>query len=92
MTAGEKPRAMRAHTLHEDLLADLRGTTPTPTPRQGRRAAPRRAATAAAPAPAVELQVTPTRWTAPSVRAVPGGSGVLLTAGPIRLSLSLPGR
>jgi hypothetical protein len=94
MTA-EKPVPRPApRSLQEDLLEDLRSSAPATAsgPRQGRRASPRRPSAATDPSPAVELQVTPTRWTSPSVRAVPGGSGVLLAAGPIRLSLVLPRR
>jgi hypothetical protein len=96
MTAGEKsaPRTARPRTLQEDLLEDLRSTAPVAAAprRQGRPASSRRAPTTVDPSPAVELQLIPTQWTSPRLRSVPGGSGVLLSAGPIRLSLSLPGR
>jgi hypothetical protein len=91
MTADAKSTT---RTLQEDLLAGMRDAAPVAAAgrAQGPRPAPRRPATDAEPVPAVELQVTPTRWASPSVRSVPGRSGVLLCAGPIRLSLSLPGR
>jgi len=99
MTVPEIPTPLpaRPRSLQEELLADLQGTVPPPVarPASGRR----RTAPAANPSkraqgesPTVELQVTRTRWSSPSVRSAPGRSGVVLSAGPIRLSVSLLGR
>jgi hypothetical protein len=98
MTVPENPTpAARPRTLQEDLLADLQGTVPPPEPRpaSGRG----RTTPAALPSrrtsgesPTVELQLTRARWATPSVRSVPGRSGVVLSAGPLRVSVSLLGR
>lgn len=97
MTVPEKPTSARARSLQEDLLADLQGAVPPPAPRpaSGRsRTTPAALPSRRTPreAPTVELQLTRTRWASPSVRSVPGRSGLVLSAGPLRVSLSLLGR
>ena len=96
MTASEeRPTGpTRPRSLQQDLLEDLRRTTPMADPRPGAHAArarrtPTEAAERALP---VEVQVTPTRWRAPSVRQASGRPGVVLSAGPLRVSLDLFGR
>jgi hypothetical protein len=89
--------AARPRTFQEDLLADLQGTVPPPAPRPGSgrgRTAPQALPSRRAQreSPTVELQLTRSRWAAPSVRSVPGRPGVVLSAGPLRVSLSLLGR
>jgi hypothetical protein len=80
----------RPSSLQEDLLQDLRQTAPMPDPRP--RAQRRRPArpTLEAGTPGVELRVTRTRWLSPSMRLA--SKGVILTAGPISVSVGLSGR
>jgi hypothetical protein len=80
----------RPSSLQEDLLQDLRQTAPMPDPQP--RAQRRRAARPALEAgtPGVELRVTRTRWVSPSMRLA--SKGVVLTAGPISVSVGLSGR
>ena len=93
MTAGKKRPIgpARPRSLQEDLLEDLRRTTPMADPRpDGHGARARRTPVeAAGRALPVTVQVTPTRWRAPSVRQVSGRPGVVLSAGPLRVSLDL---
>jgi len=91
------PPPARPRTLQEELLADLQGTVPPPVarPASGRsRTTPAKnpAKRAQGESPTVELQVTRTRWATPSVRSAPDRSGVVVSAGPIRLQVSLLGR
>jgi hypothetical protein len=90
-------RPARPRTLQEDLLEDLKGTVPppVPAPTAGRRRKPPQAHPskgAQGDSPTVELQLTRTRWASPSVRPAAGRSGVVLSAGPFRVSVSLLGR
>lgn len=85
--------AVRPSSLQEGLLQDLLQTSPMPDPRPATgRARPRRTPPpeAAQRTPPVELRVTPTRWRAPGLRPGSGGQGLVLSAGPIRVSLGLP--
>lgn len=91
-TTGNPTPSSRPRTLQDDLLADLRGVTAMPD------AAPR----VASPVPEVterpdsteagalifEVRVTPRRWSAPRMRSSIGGTGLVVTAGPLRFSLS----
>ena len=89
MTASENTPPPR--TLQEELLQDLRQTAPMPDPRQGtQRRAKRPPIEAASAAPGVELRVTRTRWLSPSMRLA--AKGVVLSAGPISVSVALSGR
>ncbi|MGZ4540741.1 MAG: hypothetical protein ACXVXS_16640 [Blastococcus sp.] len=85
----------RPGSLQEDLLQDLMHTVPLPGLRSAGGRAPAAARTGGGTgrgqAPTVELSVTPTRWTSPSVRSMPGRPGLILRAGPIRVSLSRTG-
>ena len=93
-TADEiRPRAKRPRALQDDLLDDLRQAAPMPVPHPPRRAAPppeERRGTAWAqtstPTPTLELRVTLWQWSAPGVRRLRGG--VVLSAGPVRISLT----
>ena len=85
----------RPRTFEEDLLEDLRQTAPvSDSPSSGSRprgtAAP--AADARQSAPTVELRVTPTRWRSPSMRQAAGGQRMVLSAGPLSVSVDLPRR
>jgi hypothetical protein len=89
MTASENtpPR-----TLQDELLQDLQQTAPMPDPRMGtqQRRAKRPPIEAATAAPGVEFRVTRTRWLSPSMRLA--SKGVVLSAGPISVSVALSGR
>ena len=91
-SANSSPEAARPRTLQDDLLQDLRQTAPMPDPRPGaqRPRATRAPIEAPATSPAVELRVTRTRWLAPSMRLA--SQGVVLSAGPISVSVGLTGR
>ena len=82
----------RPTSFQEDLLQDLRQTAPMPDPRPGatKRRAPRAAAENATAAPGVELRLTRTRWHSPSMRLA--AKGLVVSAGPISLSVGLSGR
>ncbi len=96
MTASENAPSgpARLGTLQDDLLQDLRQTAPMPDPRPGaHRPRPKQPSAAGGEkSPGVELRVTRTRWLAPSMRLASGGQGVVLSAGPISVSLGLSGR
>lgn len=72
----------------DDLLADLQDEVAArpaapPTPPPGA------ADSAAAPTPTLGLELTPLRWSLPSVRAVPRGPGLAVSVGPVRVSLAV---
>ncbi|SNS15435.1 hypothetical protein SAMN06893096_102260 [Geodermatophilus pulveris] len=88
-----RPRATRSSALRDDLLDDLRQAAPVPAAHPVRPAAAppeERRGTAwvrtAMPRPTLELRVTLWQWSAPDVRRLRGG--VVLSAGPVRLSLT----
>jgi hypothetical protein len=88
------PRTPRARSLQDDLLQDLRRTTPLP-PRppalarsRGEQSGKERGTEAAT----VEVRVTRSRWTSLRVRSNPGRSGIEVSAGPLRLSLAVVDR
>ena len=91
------PRAPRTRSLQDDLMQDLRRTTPLP-PRPvatGRTRAEHPGTDPAATrsdAAAVEVRVTRSRWTSLRVRSNPGRPGIEVSAGPLRLSLAVVDR
>ena len=90
MTATARPSSGR--NLQEDLLQDLRQTAPMPDPRPGA-ARPRPkpdALQTGAGQPAVEVRVTRTRWLSPSMRLA--SKGLVVSAGPISVSVGLSRR
>jgi len=91
MTTSDTTDTTRPTSFQEDLLQDLRQTAPMPGPRPGatRRRAPR-AVEDATTAPGVELRLTRTRWHSPSMRLA--AKGLVVSAGPISLSVGLSGR
>ena len=91
MTTRDTTDTTRPTSFQEDLLQDLRQTAPMPDPRPGatKRRAPR-AVEAATSAPGVELRLTRTRWHSPSMRLA--AKGLVVSAGPISLSVGLSGR
>jgi hypothetical protein len=82
----------RPRTLQDDLLQDLRQTAPMPDPRPGpqRPRAKRPPVEAGTTSPAVELRVTRNRWRSPSMRLA--AKGLVVSAGPISVSVGLSGR
>jgi len=82
----------RARTLQDDLLQDLQQTAPMPDPRPGA-ARPRQkpdALQSGGTQPAVEVRVTRTRWLSPSMRLA--SKGLVVSAGPISVSVGLSRR
>lgn len=79
-------------SLQDDLLQDLRQTAPMPDPRPGaarHRPKPDPLQTGATQ-PAVEVRVTRTRWLSPSMRLA--SKGLVVTAGPISVSVGISRR
>jgi len=76
---------MSDRTLQDELLADLRQAAPVPdAPPRAERPAPEPDHT-----PALQIRVTPLRWSCPRVRAVREPHPTLeLSAGPVRISLT----
>lgn len=98
MTDNLLPRTPRTRSLQDDLLQDLRRTTPLP-PRTASPAARSRGEQPAGSgtgrtteAATVEVRVTRSRWTSLRVRSNPGRSGFEVSAGPLRLSLAVVDR
>jgi len=84
--------AGRARNLQDDLLQDLQQTAPMPDPRPGA-ARPRQqpdAMQTGGTQPAVEVRVTRTRWLSPSMRLA--SKGLVVSAGPISVSVGLSRR
>ena len=81
----------RSRTLQADLLADLRQAAPMPIAR------PKVDHSASVPAerpsptvpetPTIDVRLTPLHWSAPSIRPRGTGTGLVLTAGPVRVSI-----
>jgi hypothetical protein len=82
----------RPRTFQDDLLQDLRQTAPMPDPRPGvqRPRAKRPPIEAGTTTPAVELRLTRNRWRSPSMRLA--SKGLVVSAGPISVSVGLSGR
>jgi hypothetical protein len=90
------PSSPRPRTLQDDLLADLRQAAPMPIPRfeadpSASLPADRSQRTDAG-TPTVHVSLTPRRWSAPSLRPGGAGSGFVVTAGPVRVSITGFGR
>ena len=98
MTDNLLPRTPRPRSLQDDLLQDLRRTTPLPPGPASPAARSRGERSAdggterAADAATVEVRVTRSRWTSLRVRSHPGRSGFEVSAGPLRLSLAVVDR
>jgi hypothetical protein len=89
MTASDNTPPPR--TLQEELLQDLRQTAPMPDPGlRTQRRTKRPPIEAGTAAPGMELRVTRTRWLSPSMRLA--SKGVVLSVGPISVSVGLSGR
>ena len=91
MTTSDTTDTTRPTSFQDDLLQDLRQTAPMPDPRPARPGAARRVRwrTRRRP-PAVELRLTRTRWHSPSMRLA--AKGLVVSAGPISVSVGLSGR
>ncbi len=94
MTTTERtaPPSPQPRTLQADLLADLREAAPTPIARPE---VDDSASVAAKPSdatvpetPTLDVRVTPRRWSAPSLRRGGTGTALVLTAGPVRVSIT----
>jgi hypothetical protein len=92
MTASATSPSGRARTFQDDLLQDLQQTAPMPDPRPGAaRPRPKRnPMETGASSPAVELRLTRNPWRSPSMRLA--SKGVVLSAGPISVTVGLSGR
>jgi hypothetical protein len=87
----ENTDTARSQSFQEDLLQDLRLTAPMPDPRPGtQRRAKRPPVESGTTSPGVELRVTRTRWLSPSMRLA--SKGLVVSAGPISVSVGLSGR
>ena len=79
-------------TLQADLLADLREAAPMPIARpkadDSAPVAAERSDPTVPETPTVDVRVTPWRWSAPSIRRSGNGTGFVLTAGPVRVSIT----
>ena len=95
MTTDNPPAARRAgrgRTMQHDLLDDLRQATPVPiVPTAAERAPrpPERPEAEERPAPSLHLHVTLQPWSWPRVGLLPGGSGLSVGIGPVRMSWAL---
>ena len=81
--------------LHDDLLADLRSVVPPAIPPRAP-VAPRAEDGAAggrsgpeAAAPSVDIRISRQAWSSPRLQPSPAGSGLVLSAGPLRVHLGL---
>ncbi|MGY1679303.1 hypothetical protein [Geodermatophilus sp. SYSU D01176] len=94
MTTDDRPPALRGsrrRTMQDDLLDDLRQATPVPVaPTAGERAPEDPVAPGGQPS--LHLEVTLQRWSWPRLRVLPGGSGLSVGIGPVRVSCALRGR
>jgi hypothetical protein len=87
------PRTPRPRSLQDDLLQDLRRTTPlSPQPSSAARPRGEQAGTDRTDGATVEVRVTRSRWSSLRVRSNPGRSGIEVSAGPLRLSLAVVDR
>ncbi len=89
-TKPSTPPSPRPRALQDDLLADLRQAAPMPVgrpePEHPASAPAQRAESTDTQTPVVDVRVTPFRWSAPSLRPGGAGRGLVLTAGPVRIS------
>ena len=96
------PRTPKPRSLQDDLLQDLRRTTPLPPrPASAARSRGGESGTVSgggggkdrgSDAATVEVRVSRSRWTSLRVRSNPGRSGFEVSAGPLRLSLAVVDR
>ena len=86
----------RPRTLQDDLLDDLRQAAPVPIGRLNvdhSSSVPAKRLDPTDPeTPTIDVRVTPLRWSAPSLRVRGTGTGLVFTAGPVRVSTTGFGR
>jgi hypothetical protein len=93
-----RTRPMRTRTLRDDLLDDLRRAAPMPAAQPARdvpvpvpvATTPRPAARrpAGTEAPTVDIAVSPRFWWGLRMKTLSEGPGVVIGAGPVRISLT----
>jgi hypothetical protein len=92
-----RTRPMRNRTLGDELLADLRQAAPMPVAQPPREVAvpvesvPATAGdhpAAAADAPTIDVRVTPRLWWGLRMKTLGEGPGVVIGAGPVRISFT----
>ncbi len=90
------PSAGRGRTMQDELLHDLRQATPVPIVPTSVEQAPSRPPERRGPRERqtllLQVQVTVQRWSWPRARLLPGGSGLSVGMGPVRVSWTLGGR
>jgi hypothetical protein len=99
MTTDDRPPALREghrRTMQDELLHDLRQATPMPTLPATLEHAPQRPqerpVACDGNTPSLHLDVSLQRWSWPRLRVLPGGPGLSVGLGPVRLSCALRGR
>ncbi len=89
------PSAGRGRTMQDELLHDLRQVTPMPIVPTAVEQAPSRPPEGPEPrdrqTPLLQVHVTLQRWSWPRARLLPGGSGLTVDIGPVRVSWALGG-
>jgi hypothetical protein len=92
-----RTRPMRSRSLGDDLLDDLRQAAPMPVPAPARGvpvpvvSVPRtveRPRPAVTGAPTIDVAVTPRFWWGLRMKTLSEGPGIVIGAGPVRLSLT----
>jgi hypothetical protein len=92
-----RTRPMRTRTLGAELLEDLRQAAPMPVAQPAREVPVPVASVpaktdghppAGAEAPTIDVQVTPRLWWGLRMKTLGEGPGVVIGAGPVRISLS----
>jgi hypothetical protein len=90
-----RARPMRNRTLGDELLDDLRRAAPMPVAQPSREVAvPVESVPAAggppadADAPTIDVRVTPRLWWGLRMKTLGEGPGIVIGAGPVRISLS----
>jgi hypothetical protein len=90
------PSAGRGRTMQDELLHDLRQATPMPIVPAAVEQTPSRPPEGPEPrdrqTPLLRVHVTLQRWSWPRARLLPGGSGLTVDIGPVRVSWALGGR
>jgi hypothetical protein len=86
-----RTRPMRTRTLGDELLEDLRSAAPMPVA-QPAREVPVPVTSAAPPpeadAPTIDVRVTPRLWWGLRMKTLGEGPGIVIGAGPVRISFS----
>jgi hypothetical protein len=84
-----RTRPMRNRTLGDELLDDLRRAAPMPVAQPSREVAvPVESVPATAETPTIDVQVTPRLWWGLRMKTLGEGPGVVIGAGPVRISFT----